>query len=217
MFGRGWEPSTATIVMRHEKGGGLGTGRPTYYEYLVDVQPLGGGPVFRTTIQQPNHHYSFKPPHEGEVIRVLINPKKNEVKFDEDDPARSRAEADRLRKEQEEQAWAAAQQTPVGSQPAGAPGSLEASRIKIQRTALFVEAIATAKESGDTAYVAQLQAAFKAGATALPERDDSLPPPAPAGGGDRIERLQKLAELHASGVLTDAEFAAEKARILSEA
>lgn len=39
------------------------------------------------------------------------------------------------------------------------------------------------------------------------------PPPA-ASGGDRVERLTQLGELRSSGVLTDAEFEAEKARIL---
>ncbi len=33
---------------------------------------------------------------------------------------------------------------------------------------------------------------------------------------DRLDRLQKLADLHQRGALTDAEFAAEKARILGE-
>lgn len=47
------------------------------------------------------------------------------------------------------------------------------------------------------------------------------PPPAPApepaaaeSSADRITALKELAELHESGVLTDAEFSAEKARIL---
>ncbi|MFF4320749.1 SHOCT domain-containing protein [Streptomyces sp. NPDC001568] len=39
-------------------------------------------------------------------------------------------------------------------------------------------------------------------------------PPAPAAV-DRVGRLTQLAELKAQGVLTEAEFAAEKARILS--
>jgi hypothetical protein len=38
------------------------------------------------------------------------------------------------------------------------------------------------------------------------------PPPAPAA--DPIAQLKDLAELHSSGVLTDEEFAAQKARIL---
>lgn len=46
------------------------------------------------------------------------------------------------------------------------------------------------------------------------------PPPAPApepaeSPTDRIAALKDLAELHEAGVLTDAEFSAEKARILA--
>jgi len=43
-------------------------------------------------------------------------------------------------------------------------------------------------------------------------------PPAPspsAGGDDRIAKLQQLADLKSQGILTDEEFAAEKARILN--
>jgi hypothetical protein len=44
------------------------------------------------------------------------------------------------------------------------------------------------------------------------------PPPAPAapaaGGDDRIEKLKELGDLKAQGVLSEEEFAAEKARIL---
>jgi hypothetical protein len=41
------------------------------------------------------------------------------------------------------------------------------------------------------------------------------PPPAPAApAADPIEQLKELAELKAQGVLTDAEFEAQKARVL---
>ena len=40
------------------------------------------------------------------------------------------------------------------------------------------------------------------------------PPAAPAGGDDSMEKLKELAGLHESGVLTDEEFAAAKAKIL---
>ena len=40
------------------------------------------------------------------------------------------------------------------------------------------------------------------------------PQAAPAQGESRIEKLKELASLKEQGVLTDAEFAAEKARIL---
>ena len=45
------------------------------------------------------------------------------------------------------------------------------------------------------------------------------PPPqaaAPTAGPDPLEQLQKLGELKASGVLTEEEFAAQKAKILAQ-
>ena len=44
------------------------------------------------------------------------------------------------------------------------------------------------------------------------------PPPPPAAapsGGDTIEMLKQLGELHTAGVLTDEEFAVEKSKILN--
>lgn len=41
------------------------------------------------------------------------------------------------------------------------------------------------------------------------------PPPAPPGAVDRLAALKQLGELKDQGVLTEAEFAAEKARILA--
>jgi len=53
-------------------------------------------------------------------------------------------------------------------------------------------------------------------APAPPAPAPVAPVPAPAAAPtDRIAALQQLGELHASGVLTDAEFEAEKARVLA--
>ncbi|MBC7300823.1 MAG: SHOCT domain-containing protein [Nocardia sp.] len=41
------------------------------------------------------------------------------------------------------------------------------------------------------------------------------PPAAPSSGSDTVAQLGTLAELHASGALSDAEFAAAKAKLLS--
>jgi hypothetical protein len=41
------------------------------------------------------------------------------------------------------------------------------------------------------------------------------PPPAPAAGPDLVSQLKELAALKEQGVLTDAEFAAQKARLLA--
>jgi hypothetical protein len=49
-----------------------------------------------------------------------------------------------------------------------------------------------------------------------PEQYEEAPPAAAApSGDDKIQRLKDLGELHTSGVLTDAEFETEKAKILN--
>ena len=51
---------------------------------------------------------------------------------------------------------------------------------------------------------------------APPEPVYAAPPaPAPAPEADRMDQLKQLGELHAQGILTDEEFAAEKAKILN--
>jgi hypothetical protein len=72
-----------------------------------------------------------------------------------------------------------------------------------------------AKASGDQAEVERLTAELKRNAAENPRSLGVL-----FGGASRpsdaIERLQKLADLRDRGALTDAEFAAEKAKILGE-
>jgi Short C-terminal domain len=48
-----------------------------------------------------------------------------------------------------------------------------------------------------------------------PEPQQYAPPPAGNGGADRIEQLKELAALKDQGVLTEEEFAVQKARILA--
>jgi transcription initiation factor TFIID subunit TAF12 len=45
----------------------------------------------------------------------------------------------------------------------------------------------------------------------------AAPPPPPAGAdtSDKLDQLKQLGELHTQGVLTDAEFEAQKAKILA--
>ena len=47
-----------------------------------------------------------------------------------------------------------------------------------------------------------------------PEAPPAPPPPAPTSGDDEADEIQRLADLHASGALTDEEFAAAKAKAL---
>jgi hypothetical protein len=60
----------------------------------------------------------------------------------------------------------------------------------------------------DAQIMAQRGQAYQQGAMA------AAPPPPSAPAADPIAQLKQLGELHASGVLTDEEFAAQKARIL---
>ena len=48
------------------------------------------------------------------------------------------------------------------------------------------------------------------------EQDEAPPQAAPAPQEDMLEQLKKLGELKQSGVLTEEEFAAQKARILAQ-
>ncbi|MBV9484519.1 MAG: SHOCT domain-containing protein [Frankiaceae bacterium] len=63
---------------------------------------------------------------------------------------------------------------------------------------------------------AAMEQAQAMAAQAMAGMPGTLPPAAPPAAEDRITRLTKLGELHASGALTDEEFAAQKARILAE-
>src|SRR4051794_35977563 len=92
MFKRGWEPGQATIVARRDSKGLAALrdtqfGRSWSYDYVVDVRPDGGGPVFRATFSV---HFSdsFRPggrrPLVGEQARVFFDPRSHEVEFDRD-------------------------------------------------------------------------------------------------------------------------------------
>ena len=50
---------------------------------------------------------------------------------------------------------------------------------------------------------------------APPPAYEEAPPPPAAAGPDPIEQLKELGELHTAGVLTDEEFAVQKAKILN--
>lgn len=67
------------------------------------------------------------------------------------------------------------------------------------------------------AAAAQQQAAYEAGQQAATQQAAAAPAPAPAAGGltdEAMDQLKKLGELKASGVLSDEEFTAAKAKIL---
>lgn len=63
-------------------------------------------------------------------------------------------------------------------------------------------------------YADRQQAYAEQTAPAYPPPPASPPPPAAPPQEDMLDQLKKLGELHTQGVLTDEEFAAQKARIL---
>jgi hypothetical protein len=64
----------------------------------------------------------------------------------------------------------------------------------------------------DAEIYAQREAAYQQ--QAAPPPVQAAPPPAAAGGEDMITQLKALAELRDQGILTDAEFEAQKAKLL---
>ena len=65
----------------------------------------------------------------------------------------------------------------------------------------------------DAQIVAERQAAYQQ--QAPPPQYAAAPPPQ-SGGGDVVQQLKDLAELKNQGVLTEEEFAAQKAKILAQ-
>jgi hypothetical protein len=49
-----------------------------------------------------------------------------------------------------------------------------------------------------------------------PQQAPAEPAPAPPSGGSPIEQLKELGELKAQGILTEEEFAAQKAKLLAQ-
>ncbi len=86
--------------------------------------------------------------------------------------------------------------------------------LRMAATTAVVAGTATAVSGGvrrhEEAKAQQQQAA------AAPQQAEAAPAPAPeAPAEDRYEQLDKLGKLHDEGVLTDEEFASEKAKLLA--
>ena len=90
MFGsKDWHAAEATVVDArvakvkvYDSGG-----TDTRYEYVLEVRPVAGEP-FRAKVMAPNTS-DFLDPKVGAVVKVEVDPKKNDVRFDRSDPARS--------------------------------------------------------------------------------------------------------------------------------
>lgn len=85
MFGRGWEPGSATIVERHAKLRG-DVGHSPQYRFVADVAVPGTSP-FRAKLRSPLWLPDrFLAPQPGQVVRVKADAKRQKAKFDLSDP-----------------------------------------------------------------------------------------------------------------------------------
>jgi hypothetical protein len=66
----------------------------------------------------------------------------------------------------------------------------------------------------DAQIYADRQAAYQQQTAPPPAAPAAAPPPPQGDQGAMIEQLKQLAELHSQGILTDDEFAAQKAKLL---
>ena len=78
------------------------------------------------------------------------------------------------------------------------------------------EAAQQQAQAAEFAAMQQQVAALQAQPPAPAPPTSAAPPPPPAGGpGDLMAQLQQLASMHQAGILSDAEFSAAKAKLLS--
>ena len=201
MLGRHWEPGEGTIIASEGNYLFLGGTGCSSREYVVDVQPAAGGPMFRTKInvQYTAPEDSAQNPYrrllDGEVVPVRCDQKRQKAKFDESALRGAESTSGASGPSQFEAAASAPPGTPP--QPPGAA----------KPTAAGWEAVSQDGNPGDPVH-----AEFRV--VTDPAKVSSAA--SSAAGADPLERLQKLADLHDRGVLTDAEFAAEKAKLFGD-
>lgn len=232
MLGRRWEPGKATIVAEAELASVDGY---SAVQWVAEVQPDSGAPAFRAELKPPLKNRTFNPPGKGAVVRVKFDPKSLHAKFDTSDPSLDLGSVREQEQKDFNAALAAVPGTAAPSSSAGAQrqdgsaadelsgalGEVSAAVAGVAGATSDVSetlaAITRAKAAGDREEVDRLKAEF-----ARRDGGGAGSSGAVGGGGasrvdasDPLERLDRLAGLRDRGVLTDEEFAAEKAKILS--
>jgi hypothetical protein len=86
MFGKNWEPATATIVAKKMKHHSSSPQSHPTFIFVADVTPASG-PPFRTELEQQLLSMSGVPLlSEYDVVKVLVDVKNKKAKFDTSDP-----------------------------------------------------------------------------------------------------------------------------------
>jgi hypothetical protein len=173
--------------------------------YVVDVQPTEGEP-FRAEVEPGGFNHGllhvesskFRHPQEGEVVSVEYDPASRKVRFDMSDPALVK-QTYRERNATSHTIYEQSLGAPVGTQSVGG-------------TAADVLASLGVGGGGDLkAQLLRMAAQNPGSVIDLRSSHGSAD-----SSSDPVDRLAKLADLKERGVLTEAEFEAEKQRILGE-
>ena len=185
MVGHHWEPAEATIVAT-KVAVITAAGYVNRLEYAVDVHPADGTD-FRVTLREPKLiKGGFHQPQIGDVIGVLFDPKTHEAKFDTSDQRLTIT----YKEQKERDVFEAAASAAPGTAAPGIPDQIQV--LSGADAAPIVNALlANQSLSG----VEGLQAL---------RRDDDGP----------AERLAKLDGLKAKGLVSDAEYAAQRQKII---
>jgi Short C-terminal domain len=201
MFGKkDLEPGEAVIVEKHVKHAG-DDGRNTLFEWVADVTPETGEP-FRTVLQLPNLALDFLEPDAGDRVTVLIDHKKGTARFDKSDPrlslkAAKAAKDERFAATAAGAVGSAAPSIPTTSAP-GVPG-VEFSGAQLMSAtdaAPFLQAFLSGDPGARDQAISDLRAHQHPGSPVV------------------ADRLSQLEALRAAGTLTDAEYQAQRQRIL---
>jgi hypothetical protein len=191
VLGHHWEPAEATIIARNPRA--QAAGYEPNYDFVLDVRPSTGSPL-RVTIHEgfTAPAGGFRNPSVGEVVGVLYDPKSQRVKFDNSDPRLSAAPAGQAVAD----GFAAVAAAPPGTSSVG-PGTPDASELPGTVQSFSGEAatemLGALLGSGGVEAVADMKA---------------------HAAGDPAERLAKLQALRDKGVLTEAEYEAQRQRII---
>jgi len=102
----------------------------------------------------------------------------------------------------------------TASAVAGGVQHRQANRWNAQQQQAAEEQMAAQQQQQSQAQVAEMQAQLNALQAQQAPAPAPAAAPAAAGGGDLMAELEKLANMKAAGILTDAEFAAAKAKLL---
>ena len=225
MFGRGWEPGHATIVARKEiksvgRHGGIdyGGAKMKSYEFVADVQPAGGGAVFRTVMHEPFDERVWARPGVGDVVPAICDPKRQKAKFDTQTVTAEQKAREKTRKTEDAARFDAMAKAAPGTAHGAigsTPGSAEATAShrsgqpdpQLRRARV---ALREARRKGDSAEVDRLTAELDA----LEHGNTHAHAPNASGVQPIEHRLAHLQQLHDTGVLTLEEYTAQRQRIL---